>query len=38
RIAMCFGVAALKIAGVRIYNENCVGKSFPDFWQRFQAM
>jgi 3-phosphoshikimate 1-carboxyvinyltransferase len=38
RIAMCFGVAALKITGVRIRNENCVGKSFPDFWQRFQAM
>lgn len=38
RIAMCFGVAALKITGVRIRNENCVAKSFPDFWQRFQAM
>lgn len=38
RIAMCFGVAALKITGVRIRNENCVGKSFPDFWKRFQAM
>ena len=38
RIAMCFGVAALKIAGVRIRNENCVAKSFPDFWQRFQEM
>ena len=38
RIAMCFGVVALKIAGVRISNEKCVGKSFPDFWQRFQAM
>ena len=38
RIAMCFGVAALKIKGVRIRNENCVRKSFPDFWQRFQAM
>jgi 3-phosphoshikimate 1-carboxyvinyltransferase len=38
RIAMCFGVAALKVAGVRIRNEKCVGKSFPDFWQRFQAM
>lgn len=38
RIAMCFGVAGSKIAGVRIRNEHCVGKSFPDFWQRFQAM
>jgi 3-phosphoshikimate 1-carboxyvinyltransferase len=38
RIAMCFAVAGLKISGVRITGEQCVGKSFPDFWQRFQAM
>ncbi len=38
RIAMSFGVAALKVSGVRIHNENCVAKSFPDFWQRFQGM
>jgi len=38
RIAMCFGVTGLKIPGVRIADENCVVKSFPDFWQRFQAM
>jgi len=38
RIAMCFGVTGLKIPGVRITDENCVVKSFPDFWQRFQAM
>lgn len=38
RIAMCFGVAGLQVAGVRITGENCVVKSFPDFWSRFQAM
>ena len=38
RIAMCFGVAGLKIPGVRISGENCVVKSFPDFWQLLQAM
>ena len=38
RIAMCFGVAGLKIPGVRITGEDCVVKSFPDFWQRFQSM
>ena len=38
RIAMCFGVAGLRVAGVRITGENCVVKSFPDFWSRFQAM
>ncbi len=38
RIAMCFAVAGLKVPGVRISGEGCVVKSFPDFWQRFQAM
>jgi 3-phosphoshikimate 1-carboxyvinyltransferase len=38
RIAMCFAVAGLKVFGVRITGEQCVVKSFPDFWQRFQAM
>ena len=35
RIAMCFAVAGLKIPEVRITGEDCVVKSFPDFWQRF---
>lgn len=35
RIAMCFAVAGLQVAGVRITGEDCVVKSFPDFWQRF---
>ncbi len=34
RIAMCFAVAGLKVPGVRISGENCVAKSFPDFWKR----
>ncbi|HHD57473.1 MAG TPA: 3-phosphoshikimate 1-carboxyvinyltransferase, partial [Desulfobulbaceae bacterium] len=38
RIAMCFAVAGLQVPGVRILDENCVAKSFPDFWQRFQDM
>ncbi len=38
RIAMCFAVAGLRVAGVRITNEGCVKKSFPDFWDRFQGM
>ena len=38
RIAMCFAVAGLKIPGVKITGEDSVVKSFPDFWQRFQAM
>ncbi len=35
RIAMCFGVAGLVTPGVKIKNRTCVGKSFPDFWERF---
>ncbi|MCI5144130.1 MAG: 3-phosphoshikimate 1-carboxyvinyltransferase, partial [Candidatus Electrothrix sp. AR3] len=38
RIAMCFAVAGLRIPGVQIHGEECVAKSFPDFWQRFQGM
>ncbi|HHD64500.1 MAG TPA: 3-phosphoshikimate 1-carboxyvinyltransferase [Desulfobulbaceae bacterium] len=35
RIAMCFAVAGLKVPGVKITGEDCVVKSFPDFWDRF---
>ncbi|MFH7319650.1 3-phosphoshikimate 1-carboxyvinyltransferase [Desulfurivibrio sp. D14AmB] len=38
RIAMCFAVAGLAIAGIRIENPGCVKKSFPDFWQRFARL
>jgi 3-phosphoshikimate 1-carboxyvinyltransferase len=35
RIAMSFAVAGLVIDGQIINGENCVAKSFPDFWERF---
>ncbi|WP_457573165.1 3-phosphoshikimate 1-carboxyvinyltransferase [Desulfolithobacter sp.] len=38
RIAMCFAVAGLRVPGVRITGEDCVKKSFPDFWQRFDRL
>lgn len=38
RIAMSFGVAGLKVPGVRIRGEGCVVKSFPDFWERFELL
>jgi len=38
RIAMCFGVAGLVVPGIRITNEQCVAKSFPDFWERFKLL
>jgi 3-phosphoshikimate 1-carboxyvinyltransferase len=34
-MAMCFAVAGLRIPGVEITGEDCVVKSFPDFWERF---
>lgn len=38
RIAMCFGVAGLQVEGVEIIGEECVAKSFPDFWERFALL
>jgi 3-phosphoshikimate 1-carboxyvinyltransferase len=38
RMAMSLAVAGLKVPGVRITGENCVAKSFPDFWQRFALL
>ncbi|TKB28455.1 3-phosphoshikimate 1-carboxyvinyltransferase [Desulfopila sp. IMCC35006] len=38
RMAMSLAVAGLRIPGVRITGEQCVAKSFPDFWQRFALL
>lgn len=38
RMAMSLAVAGLRIPGVKISGEKCVGKSFPDFWQRFALL
>lgn len=38
RIAMCFAVAGLRVPGVKITGEDCVAKSFPDFWERFALL
>ncbi len=38
RMAMSFAVAGLRVPGVRIINPRCVDKSFPDFFQRFEAI
>ena len=37
RIAMSFAVAGLLHGDIVIQNENCVAKSFPDFWKRFEV-
>jgi 3-phosphoshikimate 1-carboxyvinyltransferase len=38
RIAMSFAVAGLVVPGVKILGEECVVKSFPDFWERFALL
>jgi len=38
RIAMSFAVAGLVTPGVFIQDENCVKKSFPDFWHVFNGL
>jgi 3-phosphoshikimate 1-carboxyvinyltransferase len=35
RLAMSFAVAGLRVPGIRIRNEICVAKSFPNFWEVF---
>ena len=38
RMAMSFAVAGLAINGLKIKNPNCVAKSFPDFWNKFNSL
>ena len=38
RIAMSFAVAGLVTPGMFIRDENCVKKSFPDFWKVFSGL
>ncbi len=33
RIAMSFAILGLKAEGIKIENPECVGKSFPEFWE-----
>jgi 3-phosphoshikimate 1-carboxyvinyltransferase len=38
RIAMAFAVAGLAVPGVRLENPDCVSKTFPDFYERLEAL
>jgi len=38
RIAMSFAVAGLVTPQTAIRDENCVAKSFPDFWKVFEGL
>ncbi|NBA96235.1 3-phosphoshikimate 1-carboxyvinyltransferase [Pseudomonas sp. R5(2019)] len=38
RIAMCFALAGLKVAGVRIQDPKCVGKTYPGYWKALESL
>lgn len=38
RMAMSFAITGLKAPGVTILDPGCVAKTFPDFWQRLDAL
>lgn len=38
RIAMAFSLAGLVVEGMEIENPSCVEKSFPKFWQIYDAL
>ncbi len=38
RIAMAFSVAGLAVEGMEIENPSCVEKSFPTYWQLYDAL
>ena len=37
RMAMCFAILGLKVAGIKIKNPTCVKKTFPNFFQKLAA-
>ncbi|PVZ20267.1 MULTISPECIES: 3-phosphoshikimate 1-carboxyvinyltransferase [unclassified Pseudomonas] len=38
RMAMCFALAGLKIAGIAIEDPLCVGKTYPEYWRELEAL
>lgn len=38
RIAMSFALAAMKVAGVRIEDPDCVSKTFPAYWDVLRGL
>ncbi|SDU62879.1 3-phosphoshikimate 1-carboxyvinyltransferase [Desulfobacula phenolica] len=38
RIAMAFSIPGLLVNGIEIENETCVEKSFPNYWNIFEAL
>lgn len=37
RMAMCFAILGLKVAGIKLQNPACVKKTFPNFFQKLAA-
>ncbi|MFP5075957.1 3-phosphoshikimate 1-carboxyvinyltransferase [Rhizobium sp. YIM 134829] len=38
RIAMSFALAGLKIGGITIRDPDCVGKTYPDYWDALASL
>jgi 3-phosphoshikimate 1-carboxyvinyltransferase len=38
RMAMSLSLAGLRVPGVLIADPACVGKTFPDYWDRLAAI
>ncbi|WP_397449296.1 3-phosphoshikimate 1-carboxyvinyltransferase [Pseudomonas sp. NA-150] len=38
RIAMCFALAGLKVSGIRILDPECVGKTYPKYWDALASL
>jgi 3-phosphoshikimate 1-carboxyvinyltransferase len=38
RMAMCFAIAGLRVPDVKIKDEMCVKKSFPNYWDVFEGL
>src|SRR5579872_4313151 len=38
RVAMSFALVGLRAPGIDIADPDCVGKTFPDYWQRLEAL
>jgi 3-phosphoshikimate 1-carboxyvinyltransferase len=37
RMAMAFGLVALRVHGLHVENPACVAKSYPGFWDMLEA-
>jgi 3-phosphoshikimate 1-carboxyvinyltransferase len=38
RMAMCFAILGLKVAGIKLKNASCAKKTFPSFYQKLAAL